>query len=179
MVGRHKTPTSWAPRGSLPPRIEQVNDNSPSRLEMLHFARRIAEQQLTQIDRWIAAEERREAERQHGLAARPPAPDWLIEHGPSGQDSMYVHTGDCWNAGKRSKGVTRDTALRALTEGGAPACPPCRPDTALGILEGLFRRCSAAVHSPSARHALQEGEDAFDLLLGDLDRLGEQFAVSC
>ncbi|GAX57154.1 hypothetical protein SO3561_08724 [Streptomyces olivochromogenes] len=156
-----------------------MNDNSPSRLEMLHFARRIAEQQLTQIDRWIAAEERREAERQHGLAARPPAPDWLIEHGPSGQDSMYVHTGDCWNAGKRSKGVTRDTALRALTEGGAPACPPCRPDTALGILEGLFRRCSAAVHSPSARHALQEGEDAFDLLLGDLDRLGEQFAVSC
>lgn len=117
---------------------------------MLHFARRVAEQQLTQIDRWIAAEERREAERQHGIAARPPAPDWLIEHGLSGQDSMYVHTGDCWNAGKRSKGVTRDTALRALTEGGAPACPHCRPDTALGILEGLFRRCSAAVRSSSS-----------------------------
>ncbi|KPI12164.1 hypothetical protein OK006_11116 [Actinobacteria bacterium OK006] len=136
--------------GSLPPRIEQVNDNSPSCLEMLRFARRIAEQQLTQVDRWIAAEERREAERQHGIAARPPAPDWLIEHGLSGQDSMYVHTGDCWNAGKRSKGVTRDTALRALTEGGAPACPRCRPDTALGILEGLFRRCSAAVRSPTS-----------------------------
>ncbi|MER6367408.1 DUF6233 domain-containing protein [Streptomyces mirabilis] len=127
-----------------------MNDRSPSRLEMLHFARRIAEQQLTQIDRWIAAEERREAERQHGIAARPPAPDWLIEHGLSGQDSMYVHTGDCWNAGKRSKGVTRDTALRALTEGGAPACPHCRPDTALGILEGLFRRRATAARSPTS-----------------------------
>ncbi|MEU0821812.1 DUF6233 domain-containing protein [Streptomyces mirabilis] len=156
-----------------------MNYNSPSRLEMLQFARRIAEQQLTQIDRWIAAEERRETERQHGIAARPPAPDWLIEHGLSGQDSMYVHTGHCWNAGKRSKGVTKDTALHALTEDGAPACPHRRPDTALGILEGLFGRRTATVHSPSTRHALQEGEGAFDLLLGDRDHLGEQFAVSC
>ncbi|MGW7260756.1 DUF6233 domain-containing protein [Streptomyces sp. NPDC054834] len=48
---------------------------------------------------------------------------------------MYVHEGPCWNAGKGSKGVTRDQALRALAEGVA-ACPQCRPDTALGYVDG-------------------------------------------
>ncbi|MFE7160554.1 hypothetical protein [Streptomyces sp. NPDC057636] len=52
-----------------------MNDSSTSRLDMLRFARRIAVQQVEQIDRWIATEERREAERQRGEQARPPAPD--------------------------------------------------------------------------------------------------------
>ncbi|MFF2426904.1 DUF6233 domain-containing protein [Streptomyces mirabilis] len=56
--------------------------------------------------------------------------------------------------GKRSKGITSDTALRALTESGAPACPHCRSDTALGILEGLLRRPAAAVRSSSPRGLL-------------------------
>ncbi|MFC9635740.1 DUF6233 domain-containing protein [Streptomyces mirabilis] len=60
---------------------------------------------------------------------------------------MAPNTGDCPERGERSKGVTRDTALRTLTEGGAPACPHCRSVTALGILEGLFRRPAAAVRS--------------------------------
>jgi hypothetical protein len=42
--------------------------------------------------------------------------------------------GGCWNAGSRSKGVERDQALRALAEG-VDACPQCRPDTTLGILD--------------------------------------------
>lgn len=88
---------------------------------MLRFARRVAEQQLVQIDRWISAEERREAERQHGLEARPPAPDWLIERGLSGQDAVYVHTGDCWNAGKRSKGVDRKRACTRSPRAYRPA----------------------------------------------------------
>ncbi|MFJ8113854.1 DUF6233 domain-containing protein, partial [Streptomyces sp. NPDC096132] len=45
------------------------------------------------------------------------------------------HTGDCWNAGKRSKGVDRATALRALTDG-VPACSHCRPDSAPRYPEG-------------------------------------------
>ncbi|MFD0032258.1 hypothetical protein ACWGDS_45485 [Streptomyces sp. NPDC055059] len=57
-----------------------MNDSSTPRLDMLRFARRIAVQQVEQIDRWIAAEERRETERRHGEQARPP-PDWLIETG--------------------------------------------------------------------------------------------------
>ncbi|MFE2489760.1 hypothetical protein ACFXGR_42285 [Streptomyces mirabilis] len=44
--------------------------------------------------------------------------------------------------------------MRVLTEGGAPACPHCRSDTALGILEGLFRRRAAAVRSSSPRGLL-------------------------
>ncbi|MFJ8113084.1 DUF6233 domain-containing protein [Streptomyces sp. NPDC096132] len=58
-----------------------------------------------------------------------------MERGLSGQDPVYVHTGDCWNAGKRSKDVDRATALRALTDG-VPACPHRRPDSAPRYLEG-------------------------------------------
>lgn len=90
---------------------------------------------LEQVRAAIAATEKREQERQHGLDARPPAPDWLLEQGLN-RDAppVQVHAGGCWNAGKRSKGVTRDTALRALTEG-VPACTHCRPDSELGYLE--------------------------------------------
>jgi hypothetical protein len=38
-------------------------------------------------------------------------------------------------AGKRSRGVQRDQALRALAEG-IDACTHCRPDTELGYVEG-------------------------------------------
>ncbi|MEU6663973.1 DUF6233 domain-containing protein [Streptomyces sp. NPDC046821] len=37
-------------------------------------------------------------------------------------------------AGKRSQGVSRDQALRALTEC-VPACTHCRADTELGVLD--------------------------------------------
>ncbi|WP_405636987.1 DUF6233 domain-containing protein [Streptomyces sp. NBC_00117] len=111
-----------------------MNDSSVPRLGMLRFARRIAVQQVEQIDRWIATEERRETERRHGEQARPPAPDWLIEMGLGGRDPVYVHGEGCHTAGKRSRGVDRNQALRGLTEGVA-ACPLCRPDTELGVLD--------------------------------------------
>lgn len=101
---------------------------------MLRFAERVAIQQLEQVRRWIRVEERREQERQRGLAARPPEPDWLIEQGLAGRQAVYVHVGGCHMAGKRSRGVARDQVLRALTEG-VPACPHCRPDTELGVLD--------------------------------------------
>ncbi|MGW5548593.1 DUF6233 domain-containing protein [Streptomyces sp. NPDC003998] len=47
---------------------------------------------------------------------------------------VYVHQGGCWNAGGRSRGVPREAALRALTDG-VPACPHCRPDNELGYLD--------------------------------------------
>ncbi|MFI2761367.1 DUF6233 domain-containing protein [Streptomyces echinatus] len=111
-----------------------------SRLDALHFTRRFIEQQTAQqladIDRWIADEEQRDQERRQGEEARPPAPDWLLELGLN-RDSpaVYVHAGGCWNEGKRSRPVPRQEALRQLA-GGIPACPHCRPDTALGILDG-------------------------------------------
>ncbi|GGW76606.1 hypothetical protein GCM10010503_63090 [Streptomyces lucensis JCM 4490] len=117
-----------------------MNDDRPlTRLDMLRFARRVVEgqteRQLALIDRWIADEERREAGRQHRLAVRRTAPEWLIEHGLNGRSALYVHVGGCSSAGGRSKGVGRSQAVRALTEEGVAACPLCRPDTVLGILE--------------------------------------------
>ncbi|MGW0614786.1 DUF6233 domain-containing protein [Streptomyces sp. NPDC002788] len=91
---------------------------------------------LDEVRRAVAAAELREAERQRGVEARPPTPDWLIERGLDRDSApIYVHVGDCWNAGKRSRGVERDRALRALAEG-VMACPQCRPDSALGYLDG-------------------------------------------
>ncbi|MEU6280908.1 DUF6233 domain-containing protein [Streptomyces sp. NPDC047028] len=47
---------------------------------------------------------------------------------------VYVHDGGCWNASKRSRGVGRESAVRALADG-VPAGPHCRPDTSHGILD--------------------------------------------
>ncbi|WP_405673308.1 DUF6233 domain-containing protein [Streptomyces sp. NBC_01530] len=90
---------------------------------------------LNQVRQQIAAAEQREAERQHGEQARPPAPDWLLERGLN-RDSppIQIHIGGCWNSGKRSKGITRDEALRALADG-VKACGACRPDSELGYLD--------------------------------------------
>ncbi|MEU6593915.1 DUF6233 domain-containing protein [Streptomyces sp. NPDC046881] len=117
-----------------------MNEDRPlTRLDMLRFARRVVEhqaaRQLALMDRWIADEERREAERQRRLAVRQAAPEWAIERGLNGRSAVYVHVGGCTGAGGRAKGVGREQAVRALTDGGVPACPLCRPDTALGILE--------------------------------------------
>jgi hypothetical protein len=91
---------------------------------------------LDRVRQQIADAERREQERQRGIDARPPAPDWLIEMGLN-RDAPpnAVHVGGCHMAGKRSKGISRTDALRWLAEG-IPACTHCRPDSELGFLEG-------------------------------------------
>lgn len=116
-----------------------MNDE-PSRLQLLHFTRRVVAQQATtalaQIDGWIKAEERRESERRRGEEARPAPPDWLIQYGLNRSNVDAVHTGDCWAAAHsgRCHPATRQQALDALRQQ-VPACIHCRPDTALGILE--------------------------------------------
>ncbi|MGV9991905.1 DUF6233 domain-containing protein [Streptomyces sp. NPDC003374] len=115
-----------------------MNDPSPSRLELLHFARRVVVQQATaalaQLDRWIADEERRERERRRGARRRPPQPAWLIEQGLDRRNAVAVHTGGCWAAGGRSVPATREQAVEALRRQ-VPACTHCRPDTELGFLD--------------------------------------------
>jgi hypothetical protein len=107
-------------------------DDQMSRLDALRFARRVLEQhtarQLATIDQWIADEERRVAEQRQGEESRPPAPDWLLEVGLNRDHAVYVHRGECWNAGKRSRAVGEAEARQALASG-VPACPHCRPDT--------------------------------------------------
>ncbi|MET7692762.1 DUF6233 domain-containing protein [Streptomyces sp. NPDC005483] len=61
------------------------------------------------------------SEWESGLAARAPAPDWLIEHGLSQRNAVYVHVGGCWNAGSRFKGIERDQALRRSPRASTPA----------------------------------------------------------
>ncbi|MFE9312891.1 DUF6233 domain-containing protein [Streptomyces sp. NPDC088353] len=67
---------------------------------------------------------------------RSATPDWVLEGGLN-RDSppVAVHVGGCHMAGKRWKGVPRDVALRALSEG-IEACVHCQPDAELGYLDG-------------------------------------------
>jgi hypothetical protein len=119
--------------------FERVSDQ-PSRLDLLRFARRVVVQQATaalqQIDGWIVAEERREAERQCSEEMRPPPPEWLVQYGLNRRNVDSVHRGDCWAAAKsgRCRPVTREQALEALRHD-VSACTFCRPDTELGVLE--------------------------------------------
>lgn len=108
-----------------------MTDLSP-RLAQLHFLRRYLLQELAKVDGWIQAEEHREA------AARRtplPVPDWVLGHLRLGKTSRPdgVHLGDCGMA-YAPKALTRVQALAALAEG-IKACPYCRPDRELGVLE--------------------------------------------
>ncbi|MDH3038944.1 DUF6233 domain-containing protein [Streptomyces sp. TRM75561] len=112
-----------------------MNDSGPTRLALLRFLERVQLRDLERTRGWITQEERRQAEQQQGAEARPAPPDWLLERGLNGHSPpVYVHTGKCWNAAKRSRGITQDAARRALAEGVAP-CPQCRPDSALRMLD--------------------------------------------
>lgn len=57
----------------------------------------------------------------------------MLRAGGSNQADA-VHTGDCGMGGKRTQVMTREQALRALTQDGVTACPYCRPDRELGVL---------------------------------------------
>ncbi|MER6782381.1 MULTISPECIES: DUF6233 domain-containing protein [unclassified Streptomyces] len=107
---------------------------APSRLHLLRFLEKVQLQDLQRTRDWIAAEEQHAA----AVAVRrpaPPAPEWLIERGIGvGRLPVCIHTGTCWDAGKRCTAINTDEARRSLAEH-VPACPHCRPDVALGMLE--------------------------------------------
>ncbi|MFI1732668.1 DUF6233 domain-containing protein [Streptomyces acidicola] len=111
-----------------------MNDPAPSRLGLLRFLERVQERDLARTRRWIADEERRQAEQRRGEERRPPAPEWLLQQSLGGRHPVAVHVGGCHMAGSHARGVARDQALRALTDG-VPACTHCRPDTELGLLD--------------------------------------------
>lgn len=105
-----------------------------SRLDLLRFLERVQVQDLQRTRDWIATEEQL-LTAQAGRRPAPPPPEWLIEHGiGTGRPAVRVHTGECWDTRTRCKPASADTARRALAEG-VSACPQCRPDTVLGILE--------------------------------------------
>ncbi|WP_349239312.1 DUF6233 domain-containing protein [Streptomyces sp. CC224B] len=101
------------------------------RLTCLAFASSSPSSAICSPKRRTPSSEPRDAERQRGLAARPPQPNWAFE-GRRGLLPIYVHKGGCHMAGKHRWGVIMAEARRALIEGIA-ACPHCQPDKHLGL----------------------------------------------
>ncbi|MER5380752.1 DUF6233 domain-containing protein [Streptomyces sp. NPDC002688] len=111
---------------------------SVSRLEHLRSVRAWLLWQLRRTDDTIAELERQEVMATRAARTLPPPPrGWKLALRRAGGGKATpdaVHTGDCGMAGKNTKPLAREQALRALTEDGVTACPYCRPDTDLGVL---------------------------------------------
>ncbi|MGW3284047.1 DUF6233 domain-containing protein [Streptomyces sp. NPDC001002] len=90
---------------------------------------------LDRIDRKAAYLRQRQAEEERRQHTRPPAPDWILELSRANGNPQAVHVGDCGMTGRQPRPVGQDEARRLLTVDGVPACPICRPDSALGIVD--------------------------------------------
>ncbi|MFD9420788.1 DUF6233 domain-containing protein [Streptomyces goshikiensis] len=92
--------------------------------------------ELSRTEQALAAAEKREAATARKQAQPAPEPTaWLVERGiGAGRLPVRVHTGDCWDTGKRCAPAAPEQVRLLLAEGVA-ACIHCRPDTALGVLE--------------------------------------------
>ncbi|MCA1217382.1 DUF6233 domain-containing protein [Streptomyces sp. 8L] len=79
--------------------------------------------------------EQRRQERSAELA-RPPVGEWILSSPRSRPGSPgWLHAGNCWENRPGMVPLLRDQALRLLADGAARACPSCRPDRELGVLE--------------------------------------------
>ncbi|MER8098121.1 DUF6233 domain-containing protein [Streptomyces goshikiensis] len=89
--------------------------------------------ELSRTEQALAAAEEREAATRQQPAPDPPA--WLVERGIGvGRLPVRVHAGNCWDTHSRCTPASAGQ-IRALLAQGIPACPHCRPDTTLGVLE--------------------------------------------
>ncbi|MEU9013204.1 DUF6233 domain-containing protein [Streptomyces sp. NPDC048479] len=107
------------------------------RLERLRSVRQWLSWQLRRTDESIAELERQETAAVRTARTLPPRePAWKLSMLRAGGKPSpdAVHTSDCRMAGNPTKQLTREQALRALTQDGIRACPYCRPDTDLGVL---------------------------------------------
>lgn len=111
-----------------------------SRLQHLRSVRAWLLRQLRRTDDTIAELERQEVAATRAARTSPPPPrGWKLAMrraggGGTGATPGAVHTGACGMAGKNTRPLAREQALRAITEDGVTACPCCRPDTDLGVL---------------------------------------------
>ncbi|MCX4819686.1 DUF6233 domain-containing protein [Streptomyces sp. NBC_01142] len=107
------------------------------RLERLRSVRQWLAWQLRRTDETIAELEKQEAAAARAARTLPPrVPEWRLSMQRAGGRPTpdAVHTSDCGMAGNATRPLTREQALRAITEDGITACPYCRPDTDLGVL---------------------------------------------
>lgn len=89
---------------------------------------------LERVRQQITVAEQVEALDAARKAPAAPPPAWAVELNSARQPSA-VHVGDCTMGGAGGRPLTRDAALRAIAVEQVPACPFCRPDAALGVLD--------------------------------------------
>ncbi|MEV6791265.1 DUF6233 domain-containing protein [Streptomyces sp. NPDC051320] len=117
--------------------------SAAARLAALRFLERVQLGDLERTQRWISDAERRlsEAQARQEREAQPP-PEWIVQRGVgSGPATVHTMLGAysevCWGLRVdhvRIRPVSREQAMRAITEEGVVPCERCRPDTALGLL---------------------------------------------
>ncbi|MFG3348634.1 DUF6233 domain-containing protein [Streptomyces sp. NPDC048018] len=107
----------------------------PDDLDRLRILERLAEIILRDIRLKIAEAEQRERAMRPVRARREV--QWVVSYLRQGgrpvEDS--VHRSDCQLASGHTSPLTRDQALKLLGSHTLPACPICRPDSDLGILD--------------------------------------------
>lgn len=92
-----------------------------TRLEMLRFARRVAQQHLAQIDQWIADEQ----QRQH--AEPSPPSGWIVVDSWAPTQPPVIHTSTCTEArdAKRARPIVDRSKIMQIFYGGATVCALC------------------------------------------------------
>lgn len=110
--------------------MSDQEERPPSRLEMLRFARRVAEQHLAQINRWIVEEEQREAEAERRQERAHAERRWKIEP-QHGDRPALLHRGGCTRFETQVGYLDREEALIALAEPDIQPCEVCQPETGL------------------------------------------------
>ncbi|MET9954475.1 DUF6233 domain-containing protein [Streptomyces sp. NPDC006339] len=107
----------------------------PDDLGRLRILERLAEIILRDIRIKITEAEKRERAMRPVRELRNAR--WVLSHLRQGghpvEDS--VHLSDCTMAAEHTRPLTREQAVELLTGHTERACPICRPDTDLGILE--------------------------------------------
>ncbi|NBM18973.1 DUF6233 domain-containing protein [Streptomyces sp. GC420] len=99
-------------------------------------------ERLRVLERWAALFLERVRRRIHDIetagarSARPAPvpPEWLVAY-DKGRRPSAVHHADCPMRGKQHRPLTREQARSAIAVEQVPACPFCRPDADLEILD--------------------------------------------
>ena len=129
MVQPYERPLTPPGRSGI--RIERMSELPPD-LPRLRTLETWLQLTLDRVRTAITTAEQVEAQQQR--AVPPPPPDWVLQLSIGGEGQpIAVHVGGCRSAGKRARPISRDQAMRAVSEGLEP-CGLCRPDTELGIL---------------------------------------------
>ncbi|MDJ0386182.1 DUF6233 domain-containing protein [Streptomyces sp. G-G2] len=107
----------------------------PPALDQLLVIRRWLELSLAGVDVKIAAVRTEEAEKAQRLPL-PPPPQWWVEYGIGVRRTPErVHTGDCSMTSRGRPATAQSVREILLTAPSVVACPLCRPDSDLGLLD--------------------------------------------